>query len=313
MRHDWGVSIESETPPVVAVVGPTASGKSDLAIALALRIGGEVVNGDSMQLYRGMNIGTAKVPESARRGVPHHLLDILDVTESATVAEFQELARNAIADCHARGVIPILTGGSALYVRAVVDRFDFPGTDDSVRRRLEDELAEAGAEAMYARLREADPAAAAAIEPSNTRRIVRALEVIELTGQPFTARLPPRDYVYDRVVQIGLDVPRDVLDERIARRVDSMWTAGLVEEVRELDKSGLREGRTAGKALGYAQALAYLDGTLTQAEAKEATVVATRRFARRQDSWFRKDDRIEWVSFDAADPAAIAMSYDLRP
>lgn len=313
VRHYGRVVSDPVEVPVVAVVGPTASGKSDLAIGLAQQIGGEVVNGDSMQLYRGMNIGTAKVPESARRGIRHHLLDILDVTQPATVAEFQALARTAIADCRARGVTPILAGGSALYVRAVVDRFEFPGTDERIRTRVERELAEVGAEVMHARLRDADPAAAAAILPSNVRRIVRALEVIELTGRPFTAQLPPRDYVYERVVQIGLDVPRDVLDERIAGRVEAMWSAGLVDEVRKLEKAGLRQGRTAAKALGYAQTLGYLDGTLSETDAKADTVTATRRFARRQDSWFRKDDRVEWVRFDAADPSKIAVSYDLRP
>jgi tRNA dimethylallyltransferase len=286
--------------PVIAVVGPTAAGKSDLAVELALELGGEVVNTDSMQVYRGMDVGTAKLTVAERRGVPHHLLDVLDVSQPATVAEFQGLARAAIGDCIRRGVPPILVGGSALYVRAVIDRFDFPGTDPVLRRALEDELAAVGAAALHRRLAALDPAAAAAILPSNGRRIVRALEVIELTGE-FTASLPARKYVYDRVVQIGIDVPRDVLDRRIAERVDRMWRAGLVDEVSRLADAGLRAGRTAARALGYAQVLRYLDGAWTEEQAREETVRATRRFARRQDSWFRKDPRIRWIPHDAPD------------
>lgn len=285
--------------PIVALVGPTAAGKSELAIELALRLGGEVVNADSMQIYRGMDIGTAKVPRHARRGVPHHVLDVLDVAETATVAEFQQMARAAIEECRRRGVVPVVVGGSALYVRAVLDRFEFPGTDTEVRARLERELAEHGAGRMHTRLAARDPSAATAILATNGRRIVRALEVIEITGRPFTATLPPREYVYQDVVQVGLDVPRPALDERIERRVHTMWDAGLVGEVRRLEAQGLREGRTASRALGYAQVLSYLAGECSEEEAQEETVRATRRFARRQDSWFRKDERIGWVRFDA--------------
>ncbi|AYY15375.1 tRNA (adenosine(37)-N6)-dimethylallyltransferase MiaA [Actinobacteria bacterium YIM 96077] len=287
--------------PIVAVVGPTAAGKSGLAIELASRLGGEVVNADSMQIYRGMDIGTAKVPPEQRGGVPHHLLDILDVTEPATVAEFQGMARAAIDECRKGGVVPVVVGGSALYVRAILDRFDFPGTDARVRSRLEDELAREGAARLHARLAERDPDAAAAILPSNGRRIVRALEVIELTGGPFRASLPPREHVYDDVTQVGIDVPRDVLDARIESRVAAMWEAGLVEEVRQLEARGLRQGRTASRALGYAQVLAFLAGECTEEDARAETVRATRRFARRQDSWFRKDERIWWVPFEQAD------------
>ncbi|WP_205855757.1 tRNA (adenosine(37)-N6)-dimethylallyltransferase MiaA [Phytoactinopolyspora endophytica] len=287
--------------PIVAVVGPTAAGKSDLAIELALMLGGEVVNADSMQVYRGMDIGTAKVPPDERRGVVHHLLDVMDVTEAATVAEFQRMARAAVLDCRRRDVTPVVVGGSALYVRAILDRFEFPGTDAAVRARLEEELAAHGSARLHAVLAERDPDAAAAILPSNGRRIVRALEVIELTGRPFTASLPPREYAYDDVVQIGLDVPRPQLDERIGRRVDMMWESGLVDEVRRLEAGGLRKGRTASRALGYAQVLSFLAGECTEDEAREETVRATRRFARRQDSWFRKDERIAWIPFDAAD------------
>jgi tRNA dimethylallyltransferase len=289
------------------VVGPTAAGKSDLATELALALGGEVVNGDSMQLYVGMDIGTAKVPPDERRGVPHHLLDVLEVTEPATVAEFQRWARDAIADCRARGVTPILVGGSALYVRAVLDDFDFPGTDAATRARLEAELADVGSTAMHARLASLDPTAAASILPSNGRRVVRALEVIELTGGPYRATLPEHSHVFDRVVQLGLDVPRQVLDERIARRVDRMWEAGLVDEVRGLEARGLREGRTASRALGYAQVLDFLAGGLTEDEARAAVVRGTRKFARRQDTWFRRDPRICWLPHDAPDLTSRAL------
>lgn len=290
-----------DTIPVSAVVGPTAAGKSELAVELALALSGEIVNADSMQLYRGMEVGTAKLSYAERRGVPHHLLDVLEVTQPATVAEFQQWARQVVDDCVGRGVRPILVGGSALYVRAVLDRFDFPGTDPLLRQRLEAELADLGPEAMHARLAARDPAAAAAILPSNARRIVRALEVIALTGQDYSASLPAKEYAYGRAVQIGVDVPRDVLDERIARRVDRMWDAGLVDEVRRLVAAGLRKGRTASRALGYAQVLRFLDGEWTEEQARAETVRATRRFARRQDSWFRKDPRIRWLPHDAGD------------
>ncbi|MFD2079987.1 tRNA dimethylallyltransferase [Actinopolymorpha cephalotaxi] len=288
-------------PSVLAVVGPTAAGKSDLAVALAQRLHGEVVNADSMQVYRGMDIGTAKLPLAERAGVPHHVVDVLDIGETATVAEFQRRARSAIADCHDRGVLPVVVGGSALYIRAILDRFEFPGTDPAIRARLEDELARVGAEHLHARLAEVDPAAAAGILPTNTRRIVRALEVVELTGRPFTASLPAYEYAFPHVCQVGLDVHRDVLDERIRERVDRMWAAGFVAEVRRLDAAGLRTGLTAARALGYSQVLAYLAGECTEEEAKESTVRATRRFARRQDSWFRRDPRIHWLPYDAPD------------
>jgi tRNA dimethylallyltransferase len=294
-------------PPVLAVVGPTAAGKSDLAVGLAGRLGGEVVNADAMQLYRGMDIGTAKLTTAQRCGVPHHLLDVLDVTQPATVAEFQQRARAAVDSCRAHAVVPVLVGGSALYVRAVLDRFEFPGTDPAVRGRLEDELAVVGAPVLHARLSTVDPAAAAAILPTNARRVVRALEVVELTGRPFSATLPTREYAYDAVVQIGLDVPRDLLDQRIEARVARMWDAGFVDEVRRLEP-GLRQGRTAAQALGYAQVLAFLAGEYGEHEARERTVRATRRFARRQYSWFRKDLRIEWLPFDAPDLVELAVA-----
>ncbi|MFE1845923.1 tRNA (adenosine(37)-N6)-dimethylallyltransferase MiaA, partial [Streptomyces sp. NPDC059515] len=238
------MSSAAPAPRVIAVVGPTAAGKSDLGVFLAQRLGGEVVNADSMQLYRGMDVGTAKLTPEERGGVPHHLLDIWDVTVTASVAEYQRLARERIDALLAEGRWPVLVGGSGLYVRGAVDNLEFPGTDPDVRTRLEEELTLRGPGALHARLAAADPAAARAILPSNGRRIVRALEVIEITGRPFTANLPGHDSVYD-TVQIGVDVARPELDERIARRVDRMWEAGLVDEVRALEAQGLREGRTA--------------------------------------------------------------------
>lgn len=287
-------------PQVVAVVGATAAGKSELGIALARRTGGDVVNADSMQLYRGMNIGTAKLTPAERQGVPHHLLDVWDVTETASVAEYQRLARAEIDRLGARGRTAVLVGGSGLYVRGAVDTMDFPGTDPAVRARLEKELAAAGPGPLHARLTEADPDAARAILPGNGRRIVRALEVIELTGRPFTARLPAHESVYD-TLQIGIAVPRPELADRIARRVDRMWQAGLVDEVRRLEAEGLREGRTASRALGYQQVLSFLAGECTEAEARDETVRATRRFARRQEAWFRRDARVHWISGSEAD------------
>jgi tRNA dimethylallyltransferase len=280
--------------PVIAVVGPTAAGKSELSLQLATELGGEVINSDSMQLYRGMDIGTAKLTPQQRTGVPHHLLDIWDVTESASVSQYQRLARAAIADVDARGRIPILVGGSGLYLRAAIDNLDFPGTDPCLRGRLEEELSRLGPAVLHGRLAVVDPAAAAAILPGNGRRIVRALEVIELSGRPFNAALPQYESVYPSV-QIGVEIPRAELDVRIANRVRRMWQLGLVDEVRELEQIGLRGGRTASRALGYAQVLRFLDGDWSEAEAAELTMRATRRFARRQESWFRRDPRIRWL------------------
>ncbi|MFD8169883.1 tRNA (adenosine(37)-N6)-dimethylallyltransferase MiaA [Streptomyces cellulosae] len=309
------MSSAPHAPRVIAVVGPTAAGKSDLGVFLAQRLGGEVVNADSMQLYRGMDIGTAKLTPEERGGVPHHLLDVWDVTETASVAEYQRMARARIDALLAEGRWPILVGGSGLYVRGAVDNLEFPGTDPEVRARLEEELALRGPGALHARLAAADPDAARAILPSNGRRIVRALEVIEITGRPFTANLPGHDSVYD-TLQIGVDVARPELDERIARRVDRMWEAGLVEEVRALEAQGLREGRTASRALGYQQVLAALAGECTLEEARVETVRATKRFARRQDSWFRRDPRVHWLSGAAADLRELpqlAMALVERP
>ncbi|MDS1271672.1 tRNA (adenosine(37)-N6)-dimethylallyltransferase MiaA [Lipingzhangella sp. LS1_29] len=291
---------------VVTVVGPTASGKSDLAVQLARRLAAEsgitaeIINADSMQLYRGMDIGTAKLPHSERGGVPHHLLDVLDVTEPADVATYQSMCRARIARTHAAGHLPILVGGSGLYIRAAVDRLEFPGTDPGLRARLEQELAELGPEVLHARLHDQDPAAAESILVGNGRRIVRALEVIELTGRRFTAHLPDHTGFYP-CHQVGLEVPRPDLDERIALRVRRMWEAGLVDEVRQLERQGLRAGRTASRALGYAQVLRYLAGETDESTAYDDTVRATRRFARRQQSWFRRDPRVHWLAYDAVD------------
>ena len=290
------------------MVGPTAAGKSDLAVELALRLDGEAVNADSMQLYRGMDIGTAKLSRDEMRGVPHHLLDVWDVTETASVAAYQRLSAEVIADVRARGRVPVLVGGSGLYVRAALDHMEFPGTDPAVRARLEDELARVGPGELHERLRGRDPVAAEAILPGNGRRIVRALEVVEITGRPFSATLPEHRYRYDGVVQVGLSVPRDELDERIAVRVRRMWDAGLVDEVRDLDKRGLRDGLTAARALGYAQVLRFLAGEWTQDQARDETVRATRRFARRQESWFRRDPRVRWLPYDAPDLVERALA-----
>jgi len=288
-------------PDVVAVVGPTATGKSDLAVALAERLDGEIVNADSMQLYAGMDIGTAKLPLEARRSVPHHLLDVWPISKSAAVAAYQQLARAAIAEIRMRRRVPILVGGSGLYLRGALDRLEFPGESPDIRARLYAELEHAGAPALHARLATLDATAAASILPTNGRRIVRALEVIELTGRPFIATMPGFESVYD-CVHLGLD--RDDLDERVEQRVARMMATGFLDEVRGLLPSGLRDSPTAGKALGYAQLLGCLDdggrvvGDLDEAVA--GTVRATRRFVRRQRSWFRRDPRIRW--FDAATP-----------
>lgn len=286
--------------PVIAVVGPTAAGKSELALGLARVLGGEVVNADSMQLYTGMDIGTAKLAPAQRQGVPHHLLDIWDIRQTASVAEYQRLARAAIGSIQYRGLVPVLAGGSGLYVRAALDPLEFPGTDPALRARLEAELAQSGPAPLYARLASADPVAAAAILPSNGRRIVRALEVIEVSGRPFSATMPRYESVYP-AVQLGLSVDRAELDARIADRTGAMFATGLVDEVRRLERAGLREGRTAGRALGYAQVLRFLAGEYSEAEAQAQTVLATRRFVRRQESWFRRDPRVTWLPAGAVD------------
>ena len=284
--------------PVVAVVGATASGKSALAIELAEQLDGEIVNADSMQVYRGMNIGTAKATVDEQARVRHHLLDVWDIDHDVTVAEYQPLARAAVDDVRRRDRLPLVTGGSGLYVRAVLDDLQFPGTDPEVRARLEAELESEGSAALHQRLAELDPAAGLAILPTNGRRIVRALEVIEITGKPFTATLPDETPVYNDV-RIGLDVPPNILAGRITTRVPRMWEEGFVDEVRELH--GLAATRTASRALGYAQVLQLLAGEIDESTAIDETVAATRRFAKRQLTWFRRDQRVQWLPFDAPD------------
>lgn len=297
--------------PVLAINGATASGKTAVAVAVAQRLATlgqpcEIVNADSMLVYRGMDIGTAKPTVQEQAGIRHHLIDIAEVTQTASVAEFQHLARHAIQDCRTRSVLPILVGGSALYVHAIVDEFEFPATDADLRARLEAELADLGTAALYRRLAELNPAAAAAIQPGNGRRIVRALEAIELTGS-FTAELPPWRYALAPVIQVGLDLPRAELDARIELRVAQMWERGLVAEVEALLDRGLRSGRTASRAIGYRQVLAMLDGELSEDQAITDTITGTRRLARKQLSWFRRDPRIEWFAADGQPAEAITQ------
>lgn len=293
--------------PVLAIVGATATGKSDLAVDVAERLGihglrVEVINADAMQLYRGMDIGTAKLPETERRGVPHHLLDVLEVTQEASVAAYQRDSRRAIADIQEAGHVPLLVGGSGLYLRAALDRLEIPPTDPQVRESYQQLLDDIGVTRLYALLRDRDPVAAAAIEPRNGRRIVRALEVIELTGRPFSATMPRREYA-SPALQIGLREERATLDARIEARVERMWAVGLVEEVRALVPRGLRDGPTASRAIGYEQALAQLDERMSQEQAIAATQLATRRYVRRQESWFGADPRVEWFASASADLA----------
>lgn len=286
---------------VLAIVGPTASGKSGLAVSIAQRLGGaEVIGTDSMQVYRGMDIGTATPSERERGGIPHRMVDVWEPSHHVSVAEFQEWARREIDAVITAGRVPIVVGGSGLFVSAVLDDLRFPGTDAQVRARLESELESVGAAEMHRRLKAVDPEAAAAILPSNGRRIVRALEVIELTGEPFRARLPDPVDVYP-TVRVGLDIPRPELDARIEARVDAMWDAGFVDEVRMLAASGLRDAPTASRALGYQEILRHLAGEWDEDEARRRTIEATRRFARRQQRWFRRDPRIRWLRYDSAD------------
>lgn len=302
--------------PLLVIVGPTASGKSELAIVVAEALShagqpAEIVNADSMLVYRGMDIGTAKPSREDLARVPHHLVNIMDATQTASVAEFQRMARLVIAELRGRGVVPILVGGSSLYVRAIVDRFDFPGTDPTVRARWESELERVGAHALHARLAELSPPAAASILPGNGRRIVRALEIIEIDGR-YSPHLPEHRYELDDVLQFGLHIDRGSMDEQIRLRVDRMWNEGLVDEVRRLVREGLREGLTASRGLGYQQVLEFLAGDLTEEQARQATIDGTRRFARKQLGWFRRDPRIQWVEHDDADASAVIAAKALE-
>lgn len=289
--------------PLLALVGATATGKSELAVALAQQLGGEIVNADSMQLYRGMDIGTAKITGTEQQGVPHHLLDVWPVTRPAAVAEYQVLARARFDEIRGRGALPVLVGGSGLYVRAALDDLQFPGTDPVVRARWQAVADTDGAQAVHDRLRGVDPAAAATILPSNTRRVVRALEVVELTGRPFTASMPAAGAAQRAVpaVVVGLRLDRPSLDGRIEQRVQRMWRDGFVQEVRSLLDVGLEDGPTASRAVGYAQVINLLRGRCTEPEAIERTVAATRRLVRRQESWFGSDPDVLWVDVGAND------------
>lgn len=297
-------------PPIIQLVGPTASGKSGLAVDLALALAkvgqpAEIVNADSMLVYRGMDIGTAKPSLGERRGVTHHLVDILEVTESASVADFQQMARSIMAEMRSRGVVAILVGGSALYSRAITDVFEFPGTDALVRARWESELEQRGPEALHRELDRRAPAAAAEIQSGNGRRIVRALELLDL-DHDLRPTLPQWTYALENVHTIGLELDRTVMDERINGRVDQMWQEGLVAEVRALAAAGLRDGQTARRAIGYRQVLQYLDGEITEDEARVAVAAATRRFARKQLGWYRRDHRIDWRNAGEMDVSALA-------
>lgn len=293
---------------VWAVVGPTAVGKSDLAIALAQRLGAQIINADSMQLYQGMDIGTAKLPTDQRGGITHHLLDIWPVTYPAQVAQYQQQARHLIAKLTGAGTPVVLVGGSGLYVKAALDQLDFPGTDPSIRQRWDELLRQLGPQALHAELARRDPDAAARIEPANGRRIVRALEVIEITGHAFQASLPEPAYAIP-ARQIGLSLPRPELDRRIDLRVERMWEQGLIQEVQGLLELGLEQGRTASKALGYASAIQQIRGQCTAELARQQTAQLTRRFARRQESWFRRDPRIGW--FDLSTTTAEQILDDV--
>ncbi|KKE99959.1 tRNA (adenosine(37)-N6)-dimethylallyltransferase MiaA [Mycolicibacterium obuense] len=293
----------------LAVIGPTGTGKSALALAVADLIGHpiEVVNADAMQLYRGMDIGTAKLPPDERQGIPHHQLDVLDVTATATVARYQQAASADVEAILGRGAVPVIVGGSMLYVQSLLDEWSFPATDPAVRARWEARLAEVGVAGLHRELARVDPAAAASILPTDGRRIVRALEVVELTGQPFAASAPTIGTPRWNTAIVGLDWATEVLDQRLAQRTDAMFAAGLIDEVRELRERGLRDGVTAARALGYAQVLADLDAGGDGSAAREPTFVGTRRYVRRQRSWFRRDHRITWLDGAAADLAASAV------
>ncbi|KAA8884624.1 tRNA (adenosine(37)-N6)-dimethylallyltransferase MiaA [Nocardia colli] len=292
----------------IAVVGPTATGKSNLGLDLAERLGGEIVNIDAMQLYRGMDVGTAKLTVEERRDIPHHQLDVLDVTETATVAAYQSAASADVVEIMARGRVPVIVGGSMMYVQALLDKWEFPATDPVVRARWEAVLAEGGVDAVHAALQAADPAAAATILPTDGRRMVRALEVVELTGQPFAASAPEIGTPRWGTVIIGVDRDTAALDERIERRTELMFAAGLVDEVRALLDHGLRDGVTARRAIGYAQVLSYLDNEYDLKHARERTLIGTRRYVRRQRSWFRRDPRVHWVDGAAPDLVATALA-----
>lgn len=284
------------TLPLIIICGPTATGKSDLALEVAEKFDGEIINADSMQLYKGMDIGTAKLAEVERRGIPHHLLDILSVNQDASVAAYQELARSAIEDIQGRDKTAIVVGGTGLYIKSIIDEMNFPETDPELRAKLESEAELLGAAELYSRLRLQDPEAAAAIEPANTRRIIRALEVIEVTGKPYSANLPSDTSLrFPDAVHIGLAMERASLAPRIETRVHRMFDQGLVGEVERLIGEGLLEGTTSQRAIGYAQVISMINGEMSKEQAIEETIVATRQYVRRQETWFKRDQRIQWI------------------
>jgi tRNA dimethylallyltransferase len=303
----------SMRPELLCIVGPTGSGKSDLAINIALEltksgIKAEIVNADSMQFYRGMDIGTAKVPISERYGIQHHMLDWLDIADENTAARYQIEARKVISDLIAKGTLPIVVGGSMLYIAALINTFEFPGRDEALRAQLEQDLIDLGPVAMHKRLELLDETAASRIEPQNGRRIVRALEIVMITGEPFAASLPDQFESFLPVLEIGLNSAREHLVERLAERVRGMWALGLVDEVRALEVKGIRDSKTASQAIGYSQALAIIDGRLTEEEAIAETILLTQRYARRQMSWFRRDPRINWFDYQSANLLDEVMS-----
>ena len=282
--------------PLIIICGPTATGKSDLALAVAEKFDGEVINADSMQLYKGMDIGTAKLTIDERKGIPHHVLDILSVNQDASVAAYQELARSAIEDIQGRNKAAIVVGGTGLYIKSIIDEMNFPETDPELRAKLESEAELLGAAELYSRLRLLDPEAAAAIEPANTRRIIRALEVIEVTGKPYSANLPSDTSLrFPDALHIGLTMERTSLAPRIEARVHRMFDQGLIAEVERLMGEGLLEGTTAQRAIGYAQVISLINGQISKEEAIAETIVATRQYVRRQETWFKRDQRIQWI------------------
>jgi tRNA dimethylallyltransferase len=296
------MSFSTEFPQLIAVVGPTGTGKSDLALGLAEHLNStgrraEIVNTDSMQFYRGMDIGTAKLSTDERRGITHHMIDVLDIMDESTAAEFQAQVRPLILKLQQDGVVPILAGGSMLYIAAALNTFEFPARDEKLRAELEQQLEREGSHAMHSRIAELDAVAASRLDPDNPRRVVRALEILLLTGEPFAAALPEKTESWQPVLEIGLNSERADLVARLAKRVEKMWQLGLVEEVEALIPLGIREGKTSSRAIGYAQALAQLDGTLSKVEAIAQTTQLTQRYARRQMSWFRRDERINWFDY----------------
>jgi tRNA dimethylallyltransferase len=298
---------------LIAVVGPTGAGKSALAIAVARHIiakgsQAEIINCDSMQFYKGMDVGTAKLTLSEQQGVTHNLFDFLEITDESTAAEFQKIARPLIESLQARGITPILVGGSMLYVAAVLNRFEFPARDEALRAQLEQDLIDLGPHEMHRRLKEIDPVAASRIIPENGRRSVRAIEIVTLTGEPFAAALPEVPEDWQPVLEIGINGDRDHLRARLEARVVKMWQQGLIAEVKALEAHGIRDGKTSSAAIGYAQALKQIDGEMTEAEAIADTVRLTQKYARRQMSWFRRDQRIKWLDYQDTEATAKAIA-----